>query len=221
MKELKYNLDFNIRYNDDAARMGIDDFENAHHIIKKGNRNTDYMVVFSTRASAQKPMFTQSALRRMKKAELVDLAYLLDLRVILDQTKQALIDDLITITREQYYDALCDRGHDEELDYHTDFTANGYSQGAVIRVVNPDNLKHITHQYIENLYFDTPIYACVDIYDEDGELLSEVYLDEYMDTPYDLNKDSLIENLKTVPTFENLLVIEAIGDDETVLNVNY
>ena len=221
MTELKYKLDFNIYYNNGLARMEIADFENEHHIIKKGSRGTDYLAVFDNWESSQKPKFSKSALRRMKKDDLFDLAYLLDLRVIADQTKQDLINDLITITRERYYGALYERGYSEELECAIDFTATGHDQGEAIRVINADKLKHITRQCIENLYFNTPIYARVDIYDEDDETLAEIFIDEYMDSLYEMDRDSLVATLKKYPSFENMLIIKAIEADITVLNISY
>ena len=150
--------------------------------------NTDYLVIFDSEQSAEKPYYRRTKLKAMRHYDLLDLwrEYFTEYIGFDGMTKSELIDDLVEITRRQYY-----ANHYEQNGFHNieeyDFSVAGYSQGDVVKVCNADDISFITPDFIRNLFYGTPIHAQAEVWKREDsasvwELADEFYLCDYTDT---------------------------------------
>ena len=146
--------------------------------------NADYLVIFESEQSAEKPYYRRTKLKAMRHDDLLDLwqNYYIGFDAM---TKSELIGDLLKITRRKYY-----ADHYEQNRFFNiaeyDFSVTGYSQGDIIKVCNADDIPYITPDFIRDLFYDTPIHAKAEVWKREDsdcawELLDEFYLCDYTD----------------------------------------
>ena len=172
--------------------------------------NTDYLVIFESEQSAEKPYYHRTKLKAMRHYDLLDLwqNYFMEYIGFDAMTKSELIGDLLKITRRKYY-----ANHYEQNGFHNieeyDFSVAGYVPGDVVKVCNADDISFITPDCILNLFYDAPIHATAEVWrreDSDSvwELADEFYLCDYTDiyTPLHeqvyqclLNENNLLAHL--------------------------
>ncbi len=147
--------------------------------------NADYLVIFESEQSAEKPYYRRTKLKAMRHDDLLDLwqNYFMQYIGFDEMTKSELIDDLLKITRRKYY-----ANHYEQNGFHnieeSDFSVAGYSQGDIIKVCNADDISCITTDFICNLFYDTPIHAEAEVWKREDsdcawELVDVFYLGYY------------------------------------------
>ena len=147
----------------------------------------NYLVIFDSEQSAEKPYYRRTKLKAMRHDDLLDLwqNYFMEYIGFAAMTKSELIDDLLKITRRKYY-----ANHYEQNGFHNieeyDFSVTGYSQGDIIKVCNADDIPCITPDFIRNLFYDAPIHAEAEVWkredsDSAWELADEFYLRDYTD----------------------------------------
>lgn len=192
-------LDFNLNifYNNDLSQIYFDDFMKEiqeDSLIVNGRNGINYIVL----GNIDKPHYTKTELKAMSRDELVDMGFEYGGYDYSNYTRKSdIVEDLHqVITNEIYYK--------EHQEY--DFTVTGYSQGDFVKVLilDKDNYKHITKDYLRNLFYDSPVYASLEILelypDEHGikqeKIIDEIYLDEHLSDLYQYDKEELIENLQ-------------------------
>lgn len=192
----------------DLAQMWLDDFESGAsgegHLL---NIDSQYKVLFASEALKSKSYYKRSQLVKMKKEELYNLCeqfeilnYCYSYSNYADNVKDDLINELLLyVDNEKYY-----RTHFEESIWHDldhDLQVNGYCQGDVIKFKfvesKTDKLEYKpSYDYLENLYFNSPIYCRITVYDLDGDEVDKLYIDEYTSDQYDFDKSDVLEIIK-------------------------
>ena len=149
--------------------------------------NTDYLVIFDSAQSAEKPYYSHTKLKAMRHYALFELHqnYFMEYINLDAITKSELIGDLLKITRRQYYANHYEQNGFRNIEEY-DFSVTGYSQGDIIKVCNADDISCITKDYIRNLFYDTPIHAEVEVWKREDsdcawELVDEFYFCDYTD----------------------------------------
>lgn len=173
-----------IWFNDWKANL---EFEN--QLLMLHNRNgVDYIVLAE---DLSKPYYKKSDLIKMKKSELIDLCYELDVYFNDSYTKTDIVSEIMSLVDLEYYYKKHYENHGwGGVDY--DFRVVGYSQGDCVKVnILSDVLKWNTKESLTNLLFDTPIY-----YGKIEFLDQEVNLDEYAEDFYSWDLDGLISNFE-------------------------
>jgi hypothetical protein len=157
-----------------------------------GRDNYAYIV-----GDVSKPFYKKSHLNRMKKAELAVLVemyssdYVYDID---DYTKFQMVDELSQVTIEKHYEAMA-----EMYEYwkfqdnipHNWYTSKGYCQGDARIIIRVDGeLTPSYRKYVSHILWDSPVTLKITV---DGE---EYYGDEFMDDPYEYDKDEIIKKVQ-------------------------
>lgn len=173
-------------------------FGNSANVMFSGRNGVDYVVLFENEAQKDESWFKKSHLQKMRKHELVYLyCNLIDYIESDEFTKPELIDDLMTISNDEYY-----RNHYSETerwyDLDHDYVVHGYSQGDAVAVKDLSKSKFWTKESLCNIFYDSPLSGKVTIY-QDGQEIAEIYLDEHLDSLYPTwgseHKNALIESV--------------------------
>lgn len=184
---MQYKVDYSIFRNYDLGYEYCREFldgDNGHTVDQHGE---NYIVVFDSEESANKPYFKRTQLKAMHRDELFELwkNHFTEYSGCDELNKSELINDLMTVARRQYYaDHYEQNGFNYIEEY--DFSATGCCQGEVIKVCNADDSSFITSDYIRNLFFNAPIYAEAEVWNREDsdsawELSGGFYLGEYTD----------------------------------------
>lgn len=184
----------NPSYSIDTAQMWYEDwkheleYSNSLLTFSHHRNGTDFIVICD---EMNEPHYTKAELKAMKKDCLIDMAC--DNGVYINDcyTKAEIIDEIYnSVDNECYYRHLYENTQWRDLPY--DFIARGHSQGEAVKVIN--NSKQYAYydkEAIENLFYNTPIFAgIIEFLDQ------EIYLDDYVDSCYNWNKETLLSNFK-------------------------
>ena len=193
-----FTFNHRITYDCDLANSYFSDFQKGHMNdninLFFGSRQTAYLVIFENEKVLNESYYKKSKLARMNKDELYGLNYFHDLiwRTA-DLLKSELIDNLLSVSNEEYYKNHYEKEYYQDLDF--DFAISGYNQGDYCKVKIVGNVeKWINKDYLTNIFYDTPISGTIEVF-KDGVLIDEFSLydinnfDEY--AYYD--KDKLID----------------------------
>ena len=198
-------FDLCVRYDDDLSRIYFEDFIAQNDVLLLGKRQTDYCVIFHD-GSADKPYFKKSHLVRKSKEELCGLAFGMGLMTGYSwhYKKADVIEILMRVTNKNFYEWHYDAEYWHDLEQ--DITVHGYSQSDYVAVKQVGSKKDFfTEDYLMQVFFDCPISARLEIYqieccefmqDSEEELIEEIYLDEYLTSIYEYDKDTLIANFE-------------------------
>ena len=147
--------------------------------------NANYLVIFESEQSAEKPYYRRTKLKAMRHDDLLDLwqNYFMEYIGFDAMTKSELIGDLLKITRRKYYANHYEQNRFRDIEEY-DFSVAGYSQGDIIKVCNADDISCITTGFIRNLFYDTPIHAEAEVWKREDsdcawELVDDFYLCDY------------------------------------------
>lgn len=197
-----YTFDHYAKYSNDLSQIYFGDFKNEmnNQSLWLGDRQTDYLVIFESEALKNAPYYKKSVLSKMRKSELFELCEMFELigywQDEKDLLKAELIDDLLTVDNERFYNYHYSENTWRDLE--CDFIVQGYSQGDVIKVLLIGNVeKYINEDYLQNIFFNSPINGRVTVY-KDGEFLEDINFYELNNfNEYDyFDKDKLIEMMK-------------------------
>ena len=193
-----FTFNHHIAYDCDLANLYFNDFKdgNMNDSVNLffGSRETDCVVIFENEKVANTSYYKKSKLARMNKEELQGLNYYHDL-ILWRHTellKSELIENLLTVTNEEYYKNHYEKEDYQNLDY--DFAVRGYSQGDYCKVKIVGNVdKWINKDYLTHLFYDTPISGIVEVF-KNGSLIDEFSLNDLSNfNEYDYyDKDKLI-----------------------------
>lgn len=198
-------FDLSVRYDNDLSRIYFEDFVAQNDVLLLGKRQADYCVIFYD-GTVDKPYFKKSHLVRKSKEELCSLAF--DLGLITGYSwhykKADVIEILMSVTNKNFYEWHYDAEYWHDLEQ--DFTIYGYSQSDYVAVKEVGSKKSFfPRDYLQQVFFDCPIAARLEIYqiecgefmqDSKEELIEEIYLDEYLTSIYEYDKDTLIANFE-------------------------
>lgn len=194
MKKFELNMGYDI----DLGRIWWNDFLNENEHLKFYHcRSLAYLVLFA-KGEKEKAALNRNALEEKEFDELLELAENFDL-FINGADKEDLINELMFVTKEQYY-----KHHYESTAWsnlESDFIARGYSQGDAV-VVKLVGEVEVTKEQIENLLYDTPISGVLTVYESNGdadylsdmewEEIDQIYLEEYLPALYDWDKEQFL-----------------------------
>ena len=146
--------------------------------------SADYLVIFDSAQSAEKPYYRRTKLKAMRHDDLLDLwqNYYIGFDAM---TKSELIGDLLKITRRKYYAVHYEQNGFRNIEEY-DFSVTGDSPGDIIKVCNADDIPHITPDFIRGLFYETPIHAEAEVWKREDsdcawEWLDDFYLCHYTD----------------------------------------
>ena len=225
----KFTFNHRIAYDCDLANLYFNAFKEGHTSdtvnLFFGSRQTDYLVIIENEKVANTSYYKRSQLVRMKKDELQGLNYYYDL--IWRNTellKSELIDNLLSVTNEEYYKNHYEKEYYQNLDY--DFTIKGYSQGDCFKVKLVGNVEEwINKDYLTHLFYDTPIKGIVEVF-KNGSLIDEFSLNDLEDfNEYDYyDKDKLIDMIADYCSnkdYKDLLVTYLNDNLNTTIDYDY
>ena len=198
-------FDLSVRYDNDLSRIYFGDFVAQNDVLLLGKRQTDYCVILPA-GSADEPYFKKSHLVRRSKEELCCLAF--DLGLITGYSwhykKADVVETLMSVTNKNFYEWHYDSEYWHDLEH--DFVIHGYSQSDSVAVKQVGRKKRFSSEdYLTQVFFGCPIAARLEIYqieccefmqDSEQELIDEIYLDEYLTSVYEYDKDTLIANFE-------------------------
>lgn len=182
----------NISYDIGLAHIYYNDFINNHDGCHDVQKFENYLVIYGSDVSRNDKHFSEDEIALMSNDELNDLSYSLGLSYDIDD-KDELIDELLSLDHEDYYINYYSETYYHDLDYT--FSFNGYSQGDSYRVQTVGNVEPwLNDEYLTHLFYDTPISGYIEIY-INGELVAELFADEYLDDSYNWDKTQFINNV--------------------------
>ena len=169
-----------VAYDCDLANLYFNDFKEGHINdnvnLFFGSRETDYLVIFENEEVLNKSYYKKSKLARMNKDELEGLNYFHDLILWRNKNllKSELIDNLLSVNNEEYYNNHYEKDYYQELDF--DFAVRGYNQGDYCKVKIVGNVeKWINEEYLTNLFYNTPISGSIEVF-KNGSLIDDFQL---------------------------------------------
>ena len=147
----------------------------------------EYIVILPSGVDKYNEHYKVSQLRKMRKGQLQDLCDLYNFTWYDDYTKADLIDSLMDVTHDLYFETYFKETSWRELD--ESFVIRGNSQSDYIKVLN---YKHndFCEEYLTNVFFNTPVSATF----ESGDDIID--LNDYNDCVYNWDKDSVLNNIK-------------------------
>ena len=175
-------LELNIFYDTDASRIYFDE----QITVLKHDSNGASLAGFECSPDSIGEIVN---LKALKKSELIELAKELNWYDESEKlTKEGLIDDLETIDIKSPFIDVCEiiKEYPSEYDF---MITRGYSQGDSCAVLFKKDNKP-SEQYIDNLFWDSPVYARLSVDDK------EFYLDEYLEDSYNYDREKLLEKIK-------------------------
>lgn len=197
-----FNFKHSFEYDTDLAQMYFDDFVSETNTLRYGVRDFDYYVLFATAEDKDKKYYKVSALRKMKKTDLYDLCVNFDLVAYWEDEKEYLkkdfIEMLLTIDNEAFYNGHYENIPYKELDH--DFVIRGNCQGDYVKIKLVGKFEpYMTSQYLEQVFFQTPIYCRVSVLDgnyDEIEGQDELYIDSFVKDLYNFDKSEVLEIVK-------------------------
>ena len=169
-----------VAYDCDLANLYFNDFKEWHINdnvnLFFGSRETDYVVIFENEKVLNESYYKKSKLARMNKDELEGLNYFHDLILWRNKNllKSELIDNLLSVTNEEYYNNHYEKDYYQELDFN--FAVRGHNQGDYCKVKIVGNAeKWINEEYLTNLFYNTPISGSIEVF-KNGSLIDDFQL---------------------------------------------
>lgn len=194
----KFELD--IGYDEDLGHIWWKDFLAEYDNLKFCHCGTLCYLVLFANGEKEKTALNRNELEEKDFDELLELSESFGL-FINGADKEDLINELMFVTKEQYY-----KHHYENTAWcnlESDFIARGYSQGDAV-AVNLVGKVEVTKEQIEHLLYASPIYGVLTIYEAKNisDYLSDVewvevgllYLHEYLSDPYSCDRDQFLAN---------------------------
>ena len=194
------NIEMSLGYNEDSSRIYFEWFEESAARIRDG---------LWLYGDHDRLMFKKSQLNKMLKAELVELVEDCgQLYFAEGHTKQEIIEVLEFMSIYDYYKGLDTEGNLRTTPYpHPYVHLTGYSQGDSVEVIMLDqNLsdEDIAKSQVDlnQLFWDCPIYFELTV---EGDVELELRNDDVFESPYEYDKDKVIEAVKAETTDQRVL----------------
>lgn len=181
----------NVNYDTHISQMDIQSFLSGDGGESVQLIEYEYLVVYENEALRNESYFKLEELEKMDTSELIELLDSLENYYYDDGEKDCLIDSLLQYTNEDYYEKHHQTSRWHELD--SDFAISGHRQGDSMTVKLVGDVS-ISEEYLTNLFYDAPVYGRLEI-TANGEFLTEIYLDEYLEDRYTWDKVQVINNI--------------------------
>lgn len=184
----------NISYDNDLSSMYFDDFINNASGCNEVQLFDSYLVVYGSDVSRHDKHFKKSQLMKMKKADLLSLCdWLAGGYYDMDNTKDDLMHELLSIDHEDYYKAHFAESYYNDLEY--DFSFTGYSQGDYYKVKTVGKMQSwMNSDHLTNIFYDSPISGSIEV-GINGDI-EEISIYEFIKDEYAYwDKDKFIEQL--------------------------
>lgn len=186
-------FEHNIGYDTGLSQMYYDDFisnANGCHDIQKFD---DYIVIYGNDVSRNDAHFNEDEIVLLSDDELNNLSYSLGLSCDVDD-KNDLIDELLSLDHEDYYNKYYAETYYRDLEYS--FSFSGYSQGDNYKVQTVGKVETwLTDNYLTNIFYDAPISGVIDVY-INGDLAEEISAIEFIQDEYgSWDKEEFIQDL--------------------------
>ena len=197
-----YTFDLYANYSTEQSQFDFVDFKNEieNHSLWLGDRKTDYLVIFESEALKDAPYYKKSVLSKMRKADLFGLCKMFGLigfwKSEEDYLKSDLIYQLLHVNNELFYSHHYSENTWRDLEYT--FKVTGYSQGDVVKVLLVGDVEpYINEEYLQNIFYDSPISGHVTVSCND-EYLTEIHFSEvdYFNEYDHWDKSDFIEKVK-------------------------
>ena len=189
-------FEHNICYDKDLSSIYYDDFIKGHTgvtVQSFGNRQTDYLVVYGDDVKMTDNYFDINYLESLSNDELIEILDSLQYYNYDEEDKDDMIYQLQQFDNEDYYSRHFDSVSWHDLDY--DFNIIGYSQGDNIKVKMLGNAsEYYDEDSLTHLFYDSPISGIINVY-SNGELIAELFADEYLEDYYNWDKVQFINNV--------------------------
>lgn len=189
-------FEHNISYDKDLASIYYNDFIKGHTgvtVQSFGNRQTDYLVIYGDDVKMTDDYYDTDYLESLSNDEIIELLDSLEIYNYDEDDREDLIYQLQQIDNETYY-----QKHFESVNWYnldSDFSITGYSQGDNIKVKLLGNAsEYYNEDSLTRLFYDAPISGSVNVY-SNGELIAELFADEYLDDYYNWDKVQFINNV--------------------------
>lgn len=201
----------NVSYNLDSAQIYLDDFLNGCTGESVQYIGYNYLVIYEDESLKNERYFNIDELEKLDNSELIELLDDLENYYYDSDDKDDLINCLLQYTNEDYYNKHHETARWYDLD--SDFTITGYSQGDAIAVKIIGNVP-VNREYLSQLFYDVPVYGRVEIM-ANGDLLDEIYLDEYLNDEYYWDKVQVINNISNAYLNEDyhVLLVEYLTEN--------
>ena len=186
-------FEHNISYNNDLASIYYNDFIKGYTgvtVQSFGNRQTDYLVIYGDNVKMTDDYYDINYLESLSNDELIELLDSLEIYDYDIDSRDNMLSELDNITNETYY-----QKHFESVNWYnldSDFNIVGYSQGDNIKVKLVGNAgEYYDEDSLTHLFYDSPISGIVNVY-SNGELIEELFADEYLENYYNWDKVQFI-----------------------------
>lgn len=189
-------FEHNISYDNDLSSIYYNDFINGYTSVTVqsfGDRQTDYIVIYGDNVKMTDNYFDINYLESLSNDELIELLDGLQFYNYDEEDREDLIYQLQQFDNEDYYSRHFESENWHNLEY--DFNIIGYSQGDNIKVKMLGNAsEYYDENSLTNLFYDSPISGVVNVY-SNGELINELFADEFLENYYNWDKVQFINNV--------------------------
>lgn len=191
-------FEHNISYDKDLASIYYNDFIKGHtgvNVQSFGNRQTDYLVVYGDNVSMDDSYYDINYLESLSNDDLAELLDNISNYYYDADDRDDMIDQLTSLSISYYYE-----NHFESVNWYnldSDFNITGYSQGDNIKVKLLGNAsEYYNENGLTHLFYDSPISGTVNVY-SNGELIEELFADEFLENYYNWDKVQFINNVSS------------------------
>ena len=189
-------FEHNISYDADLASIYYNDFIKGHtgiNVQSFGSRQTDYLVIYGDDVKMTDDYYDINYLESLSNDELIELLDSLQFYNYDEDDREDLIYQLQQFDNEDYYSR-----HFESVNWYdleSDFNIIGYSQGDNIKVKMLGNAsEYYNEDSLTHLFYDSPVSGLINVY-SNGELINELFADEYLEDYYNWDKVQFINNV--------------------------
>lgn len=191
-------FEHNIRYDNDISIIHYNDFIKGRTgvtVQSFGNRQTDYIVIYGDDVSVDDNYYDADYLESLSNDDLAELLDNISNYYYDADDRDDMIDQLSSLSISYYYENHFDNVNWYNLD--SDFNITGYSQGDNIKVKLLGNAgDYYNEDSLTRLFYDCPISGVVNVY-SNGELIDELFADEYLEDYYNWDKVQFINNVSS------------------------
>lgn len=201
----------NVRYDLGLAQIYLDDFLKGCTGDSVQYIGYNYLIIYEDESLKDERYYNIDELEKMDNSELIELLDNLENYYYYSDDKDDLINCLLHYTNEDYYEKHHQASRWYDID--SDYTISGYSQGDAIAVKIVGDVS-ISKDYLSKLFYDVPVSGNIEIYAND-ELLTEIYIDEYLEDSYQWDKVQVINNISNAYLDKDyhVMLIEYLTDN--------
>lgn len=184
----------NIAYDSGLSQINFNDFISNASGTCEVQKFASYLILYAEDVSKDDEHFNEEGLSALSDDELTKLYDGLGLYYHDLNSKDDLIEELLNLSHEDYYNKHYNENHYHRLEY--DFTFSGEYRCYKVKTVGtiPD---YINSEYLTNLFFESPIDGNIEV-SINGEVAEEIPVYDFLGNVYDIyDKDVFIKSLSS------------------------